>query len=70
MAAEIRLHGLQGPEKPNRGRYAHDGKPPRLMLVVGKSPTLREVPLTRDQLLGLAAKAIEIVQRMDREEGR
>lgn len=68
MAAEIRLVRLVGPEAPVRGYRAHDGKPPRMLVQVGKSDALREVPLTKDQLLAIAEKAIHIARTMDTKE--
>lgn len=70
MAApsELKLHSLARPEGPMRGPDAHDGKPARLLLTAGKSSRLREVPLTREQLLRLAEQALVAVRTLDRQE--
>lgn len=62
---ELEFHSLQSAEGPFRGKGGHDAKPPRLLVSTPKG-TLREVPLTREQLLGLAETAISIVRQMDR----
>lgn len=65
--ADLKLHSLAPPAPPSRGRYAHDGKPARLLLSAATaSSKLREVPLTRDQLLQLAEQALRAVRVMDR----
>jgi hypothetical protein len=67
---ELQFHSLQRPEGPSRGRYAHDGKPPRLLLSGGKQTKLREVPLDREQLLRIIEQAAVALRALDRDEAK
>lgn len=70
-AAELKLLGVRPPERESRGRYAHPAKPARLVLVLATPKrTIREVPLTRAELLKLIREAADVLERLDREDGR
>lgn len=63
----LRFHSIQPQEGAVRGRRGHDGRPPRLLLA---TPThrLREVPLTRVDLMTMAEQALAAVRDLDRRE--
>jgi hypothetical protein len=62
-----RFHGVSGPAKATRGVRGQPAKGIRMTLIT-PGGQLREVPLTRTELLDVAARALEVARRLDRAE--
>lgn len=67
MAAPIRLvGGISRPLRDHQERQRGESKSPQLTVAVGKSQTLRPIPLTEEQILGLiedGAKMLDLLRK-------
>lgn len=65
MAATIKLVGGISRDQPDQAERRAGHRPtPRLMVLVGKSDTLRPVELTEDQIFTLAEDAVKMLRHM------